>query len=58
MKLKRSLVVIAGLDPAIQHNGAGSAAGVHICQAGAGSLDRRVKPGDDSRVVRSGRFYL
>ena len=36
--LKHSLVVIAGLDRAIQ-------------KAGAASLDRRVEPGDDTGVV-------
>jgi len=36
--LRHSLVVIAGLDPAIQ-------------EAGATSMDRRVKPGDDTLVV-------
>jgi hypothetical protein len=35
MGLTHSLIVIAGLDPAIQGNG-------------AASMDRRVKPGDDT----------
>ena len=43
MKLKLSLVVIAGLDPAIH-------AGV--------VLDRRVKPGDDTGVDQSNRNPL
>jgi hypothetical protein len=42
MTLKFSLVVIAGLDPAI-----------HV--GGASVLDRRVEPGDDTGVVQSGR---
>jgi hypothetical protein len=48
MKWTLSLVVIAGLDPAIQDNRACATA----------SLDRRVKPGDDTRVVQSDRIPL
>jgi hypothetical protein len=44
MTSTHSLVVIAGLDPAIRHNGAGRT-----------SLDHRVKPGDDTGVARSDR---
>jgi hypothetical protein len=45
MTLKDSLVVVAGLDPAIQGNRADPT---------AASMDRRVKPGDDTGVGRSG----
>jgi len=47
MKLKQSLVVIAGLDPAIHAGGSGKVV-----------LDRRVKPGDDTEVVQSDRTPL
>jgi hypothetical protein len=43
MTLKHSLIVIAGLDPAIQDN-----------RTEAAPVDRRVKPGDDTRVVLCG----
>jgi hypothetical protein len=59
MKLKHFLVVIAGLDPAIQDNGADrTAVSSHLRGAGAARMDRRVKPGDDTGVVRSARISL
>jgi hypothetical protein len=59
MTLKHSPVVIAGLDPAIQDNRAGPTAVSSLMrEAGAASMDRRVKPGDDTGVVRSDRISL
>ena len=48
MKSMAPLVVIAGLDPAIQDSLTGpTAVSSHMREARAASVDRRVKPGDD-----------
>jgi len=52
MKVSHPLVVIAGLDPAIQHYLASpTAVGADRCAAGGAGMDRRVKPGDDTGAV-------
>jgi hypothetical protein len=59
MTLHHSLVVIAGLDPAIQGHRTGPAVvDARWREFRAANMDRRVKPGDDIRVARSDRNPL